>query len=154
MIQVSFTLEPMGPVPPRAQAVVFVTEDSPCPRSSPAVRWRPPTAGWPASTASRQGADGADAEGRGGRSRYARRGRPRPRRGPRQGDFATLGGFAAGKLGKGDATVVCRRRRRAAPARAGGGAGAGHAARLYAFDKYKTVKKDDAEPATDRKITL
>jgi leucyl aminopeptidase len=65
-------------------------------------------------------------------------------------NMTKLGGVAAGKLGKGDATVIAA------------GLSAAEAAdltlgmrmRAYAFDKYKTVKKDDEEKPASRTITL
>ncbi len=69
-------------------------------------------------------------------------------------DFATLGGYVAGKLGKGDAAVACvSGAGRFTPQQAGALA-LGMRLRAYSFDTYKTVKKDDEEKPADRKITL
>lgn len=69
-------------------------------------------------------------------------------------DWTALGGFVAGKLGKGDVTVV-----------ASSGAGdfsadqvaelcLGMRLRSYSFDKYKTVRKDDEEKDAPRQVKV
>jgi leucyl aminopeptidase len=154
MSQVSFTVEPIGPVS-AAQAVAFVTDE---------VALPPALAGGPLEAAFRRLAEIDDFKGKAQTALVLKGAEGGPATlivvgvGPAaeidKTDFTTLGGFAAGKLGKGDATVVCALGGEAlAPARVAALA-QGMRLRLYSFDKYKTVKKDDAEPPADRSIAL
>jgi leucyl aminopeptidase len=73
----------------------------------------------------------------------------------KKGDFTQLGGIAAGRLGKGDAVIVCAIGDEAFGPEQAAAIAQGIQLRLYSFDRYKTVKKDDAEaPSANRAITL
>jgi leucyl aminopeptidase len=69
-------------------------------------------------------------------------------------DFTTLGGFVAGKFAKGDTTVVCASTAGTFSAADAAALAQGIRLRLYAFEKYKTVRKDDVEPPQPRVVTL
>ncbi len=69
-------------------------------------------------------------------------------------DWATLGGFAAGKLGSGDAVVVASAADGAFSTDEVAQLALGMRLRAYSFDLYKTKRKDDEEKPENRTITL
>jgi leucyl aminopeptidase len=69
-------------------------------------------------------------------------------------DWVTLGGYAAGKLGKGDVAVWAASAAGAFTPRQAAQMALGMRMRAYTFDLYKTVKKDDEEKPAARKVNL
>jgi leucyl aminopeptidase len=154
MSQTSFDIQPLG-APSAAQVVVFVTEDLVLPQGIGGEAWQETLrsvatiekfTGKAQSAMSLVGAAGAPSKvvvvGLGKADALDKT------------DFVTLGGYAAGKLGAGDAAVVA--------AHAGAPLGAAQVAalamgmrlRAYAFDKYRTLRKDDDEKPSARRVTL
>jgi leucyl aminopeptidase len=154
MSQTSFDIQPLG-APAAAQVVVFVTDDLALPQGIGGEAWQDALrsvaaiekfTGKAQSAMSLVGAAGAPSKvvvvGLGKADALDKT------------DFVTLGGFAAGKLGAGDAAIVA--------AHGGAPLGAAQAAalamgmrlRAYAFDKYRTLRKDDDEKPASRRITL
>jgi leucyl aminopeptidase len=74
----------------------------------------------------------------------------------KQKDFVTLGGLAIGKLPKSaaEATVFAELPGGAMRADAAADLAQGVALRAYAFDRYKTKRKEDEKPPASRKVTV
>jgi leucyl aminopeptidase len=71
-------------------------------------------------------------------------------------DFLTLGGLAMGKLpaSAGEATVLAELPGRAMDAGRAAVLAQGARLRVYAFDRYKTKRKDDEAPPASRNVTI
>jgi leucyl aminopeptidase len=69
-------------------------------------------------------------------------------------DWVMLGGYVAGKLGKGDVSVLTASAAGAFSAAQTAQIALGMRLRAYSFDLYKTVKKDDEEKPLARKAHL
>jgi leucyl aminopeptidase len=74
----------------------------------------------------------------------------------KQNDFVTLGGLAMGKLPKSaaEATVFAELPGGAMRADAAADLAQGVALRAYAFDRYKTKRKEDEKPPASRKVIV
>jgi leucyl aminopeptidase len=154
MSQIAFDIQPFGPLS-GPQAVLFVGDDL----KPPAL----PTAG-PLDDALRRhaGIDGFTGKGQSSMSVTGAADAPDKLVVVGLGkaeemdktDWVTLGGFAAGKFGKGDLTVVAASAAGPFTPQQAAQLAMGMRLRAYSFDKYKTVKKDDDEKPATRKVTL
>ena len=74
----------------------------------------------------------------------------------KQNDFVNLGGAAMGKVPAAASEVAIFAELPRGPMRADGAADLAQGVRLraYAFDRYKTKRKDDEQPAASRKVTI